>query len=273
MWVSRFYHAFPRIYADHPELRYIMLTLTVRNCRVVDLRSTMKDMNAAWDRMVKRRIWPAVGYVRSLEIPRAKDGAAHPHFHCLLAVPPGYFAGKNYINTAAWAHLWQECLRIDYTPICDVRIVKPKAWKELRRTSPLGVHEVMMDEVRHEVLSEAHSGLLADHDPLLHSIQPTKVEILLSAITEVIKYATKPEDMVADPDWLLELSDQLKNARAVALGGILRDYLSEDEPENLVTEDSEGLRDNPGGIHFGWREDPRFAQYKRKKEHQTSKIA
>ena len=88
---------------------------------------------------------------------------------------------------------------------------------------------------------------------------------MLSAITEVIKYAVKPSDMIADPGWLLDLSDQLRNARAVALGGILRDYLSEQEPEDLVTENTEANKENPGGIHFGWREDPRFAQYKRKR--------
>ena len=109
MWVSRFYHAFPRIHRDHPEWRYVMLTLTVRNCSVLDLRRTITDMNRAWDRLVKRNVWPAVGYVRSLEITRGKDGSAHPHFHCLLAVEPSYF-GRKYLSTAKWAALWQEAL-------------------------------------------------------------------------------------------------------------------------------------------------------------------
>ncbi len=274
MWVARFYHAFPRIYADHPELRYIMLTLTVRNCRVLDLRTTIKQMNAGWDRLTKRRTWPAVGFVRSLEITRGKDGSAHPHFHCLLAVPPGYFAGKNYLSAAKWAALWQEALRTDYTPICDVRAVKPKEWDHLRHTSPLGVQEVMMDEVRNAIISPdtfdkggaSSLGGPGAYEAEFDAIRPTKVEVLLSAITEVIKYAVKPDDMVADPDWLLELSDQLRNARSVALGGILREYLSEQEPENLVSEDEASTEKNPGGVHFGWREDPRFAQYKRKRE-------
>ncbi len=265
MWVARFYRAFPRIYADHPELRYIMLTLTVRNCRALDLRTTIRDMNAAWDRMTKRKAWPAVGFVRSLEITRGDDGMAHPHFHCLLAVEPGYFVGRKYLSTAKWATMWQEALRVDYTPICDARAVKPKVWEKLRSESPLGRQEVMMDEVRHQVVWDASTGTMGAHDPAHDSIQPTKVEIMLSAITEVIKYAVKPDDMVADPDWLLELSDQLRNSRAVALGGILREYLSEQEPESLVSEDEESTKGNMGGIHFGWREDPRLAQYKRKR--------
>lgn len=270
MWVARFYHAFPRIYADHPDLRYILLTLTVQNCRVLDLRSTIRDMNTAWDRMTKRKQWPAVGFVRSLEVTRGKDGTAHPHFHCLIAVRPGYFDGKNYLSTAKWASMWQEALRTEYAPIVDARTVKPKDYSESRGKtvwkgdSALEAHELAVDEVRNAVLSEVGQSI-RPYDVAHDAIRPTPAEVLLSAITEVIKYAVKADDMIADPDWLLELSDQLRNSRAVALGGILREYLSEQEPENLVSEDEESTKANPGGVHFGWREDPRHANYKRKR--------
>lgn len=254
MWVARFYHAFPKIYANHPEWRYIMITLTVRNCRVLDLRRTIKTMSEAWKRLTERKVWPAVGFVRSLEVTRGKDGSAHPHFHCLLAVKPSYF-GKNYLSTAKWAELWREALRVAYTPICDTRIVKPKPWTEWRLKSSLGEREVHMDEVRSAILfpdrydlsgGKSHSA----YEPLI----PSKAEIVLSAITEVIKYAVKPDDMIRDPAWLLELSSQLRDSKAVALGGELRKYLSEKEPEGLITESVEELAGNDGGIHFGWRE-------------------
>jgi hypothetical protein len=90
------------------------------------------------------------------------------------------------------------------------------------------------------------------------------MEVLLSAIAEVIKYAVKPDDMVRDPLWLIELSSQLRNSRTVALGGELRKYLSEKEPENLVTESIEDLSENNGGVHFGWRE--QLKRYQRKKK-------
>lgn len=273
MWVARFYDSFPRIYANHPEMRYILLTLTVKNCRVLDLRRTIQDMNAAWDRMTKRKVWPALGFVRSLEITRSKDGTAHPHFHCLLAVPPSYF-GRNYLSTAKWVQLWQSCLRVDYTPICDVRIVKPKDYSKdhgltvWRHESELERFELGLDSVRNAVLDGTQE--MNPYDAVHDAIKPTPVEVLLSAITEVIKYAVKPADMVADPDWLLEMADQLRHSRAVALGGMFRDYLSDDEPKNLVTENSDATKANPGGVFFGWREDPRFAQYKRKKNSEAA---
>ena len=266
MWVARFYHAFPKIYADHPDLRYVLLTLTVRNCPVLKLRETIREMNNAWQRLIQRKIWPAAGFVRSLEITRAKDGAAHPHYHCLLAVPPSYFNGRKYISTAKWAEMWREALRIDYTPICDVRLVKPKKWEKLRQTSPLGLQEVLMDEVRSAIISpEAYNegGGREFYDSDFEALQPTPVEVLLSSITEVIKYAVKPADMVADPDWLLALADELRNARSVAVGGILRQYLSEEEPQNLVTENEDEIMNNPGGVLFGWRE--QYNRYKREK--------
>ena len=260
MWVSRFYHAFPRIYADHPEWRYIMLTLTVRNCSVLDLRRTITDMNRAWDRLAKRKVWPAVGFVRSLEITRGKDGSAHPHFHCLLAVTPSYFTGRKYISTAKWAALWREVLRVDYTPICEVHAVKPRPWSKLRKESPLGLHEVKMDEIRNAIVGPDAFDLNGAprlgggnvYDPERDALQPSPWEIVAGAVVECIKYAVKPDDMLADPLWLIELSTQLKNSKAVALGGEFRRYLSEDEPENLVTEESDTL--NAGGVHFGWRE-------------------
>lgn len=259
MWISRFYKAFPVIYANHPEWRYIMLTLTVKNCQVVDLRSTISDMNKAWDRMTKRKIWPALGFVRTLEVTRSKDGSAHPHFHCLLAVPPGYFVGRKYLSTAKWANLWADCLRVDYTPICEVHTVKPRDYSGLKgqtiwETPEQEAFELGMDEVRNGVLLH---GQGKDDTP----INPTKVEILVSAVVEVIKYAVKPDDMMADPDWLIELSTQLRNSKAVFLGGELRKYLAEEEPENLINEGELTEPDTGKEISFGWRE--RVRRYKK----------
>lgn len=228
MWVARFYHAFPKIYADHPDLRYVLLTLTVRNCPVLELRSTIQQMNGAWQRLIQRKFWPALGFVRSLEVTRSEDGSAHPHYHCLLAVPPSYF-GKNYLSTAKWAVLWQEALRADYTPICDVRLVKPRQPSQSR--------------------SEA----------VLAPSVPVPVDVLLSSITEVIKYAVKPSDL-ADSDFLLTVVDQLRNMRSVAVGGLFKQYLIADEPDDLVTE-ADSVEGNPGGVLFGWREE--YSRYRR----------
>ena len=91
--------------------------------------------------------------------------------------------------------------------------------------------------------------------PQSEPFQVSKLDHLFSAIKEVIKYTVKPDDMTLDPEWLIELSTQLRNSRAVALGGEFKQYLSDDEPttQELVGE-SENKQENDGGIWFGWRE-------------------
>ena len=105
MWQARVYHALPRLIADYPDTRFLFLTLTIRNCAVQDLRKTLGVLGAGWKRLTELRTWPAIGWVRSVEITRGKNGSAHPHYHCLLMVPPTYFQG-DYLKQKDWAELW-----------------------------------------------------------------------------------------------------------------------------------------------------------------------
>ena len=127
MWQARFLKALPSIEQAHPTARWLFITLTVRNCMVTDLRRTIQDMNKAWHRLVQRKEFDVVqGWIRTTEVTRGRDDSAHPHFHVLMMVKPGYFAGKNYVTQQRWTELWQECARLDYTPIVHVQAVKPK---------------------------------------------------------------------------------------------------------------------------------------------------
>lgn len=263
MWVSRFFDAFPRIYAAHPEMRYIMLTLTVRNCKITELRATIKQMNAAWQRLTQRKGYPAEGFVRSLEITPEKDlyqnskgeksdtpkrgyslvrkarpDYCHPHFHILLAVLPSYFNGRSYLSKDAWAEFWQEAMRIDYKPVCDVRIVKSRKDK-----APIEVEGIELPE----------------------SI-PDPMQVLMSAVTETIKYTTKPADMVKEKSWLLEMANQMRNVRSVALGGIFKKFLKEtdDDIQDLITAsetEADKAIKNEGGVYFNFVGDVK--RYKR----------
>ena len=50
---------------------------------------------------------------------------AHPHFHVMLLVPPSYF-GRNYVKQTRWQQEWEMAMRLDYTPVVDVRRAKSK---------------------------------------------------------------------------------------------------------------------------------------------------
>ena len=124
MWKARAFQALPKIIDEYPKYRWLFLTLTVKNCNVMDLKATIKHLNQSWQRFSQRKCFPAVGWLKSLEVTRSRNGSAHPHFHCLLLVKPSYFRGKDYIRQSEWCDLWQSALRVGYQPIIDIQSVK-----------------------------------------------------------------------------------------------------------------------------------------------------
>ncbi|HHA2898946.1 TPA: protein rep [Stenotrophomonas maltophilia] len=230
MWKARFFEALDKAPTTVPELEtaaWLLLTLTVRNCEITDLRATLKDMREGWRRLINRKAGPMAnvgGWIRTAEITRGKDGSAHPHFHVLLAVPPSYF-GKRYVSKAKWAEAWKDALRLDYEPVVDIRRVKPKG---------------------------EHSA------PAV-------------AAAEVLKYATKAGDLLADKDWALELFRQTFRTRAIASGGWLKDALREDEEtqQDLIAGEGEGddgeADEAAPVVRFDWHGGP-VKRYRRRRE-------
>ena len=122
-WKARALKSLPLVVSDYPDYRWLFLTLTQRNCSVTELRDTVTEMNKSFARLTKLKKWPAVGWIKSLEITRGQDGYAHPHFHCLLIAPLSYF-GRNYLNYDEWSILWQRAARLDYKPQVYIRAIK-----------------------------------------------------------------------------------------------------------------------------------------------------
>jgi len=185
MWKARLGKALPLIERDYPKVRWLHLTLAIRNCEITSLRDTLKLMNDSWKRVTKLKKFPAIGYFKSLEITRGQDGTAHPHFHILLMVEPKYFGG-NYINQKQWIEMWKKSLRVDYDPTAHIQSIK----------------------------------VLGDNGNILE------------AVKEVAKYTVKGDDLIAEKGWLKELTRQVHKTRAISLGGILKEYLSENEATN-----------------------------------------
>ncbi len=123
MWKAKAYKILPKIVIEYPTYRWLFVTLTVRNCPIIDLSATLDWMHESFKRLTKLKSFPAIGWIKSTEVTRGKDGSAHPHFHCLLMVRPSYF-GKNYMKQCEWVDLWRRSLRIDYNPVLDVQAIK-----------------------------------------------------------------------------------------------------------------------------------------------------
>ena len=113
--------------------RFIFCTLTVRNCSGGELPLLVDRMQKAWNRMMTYKDIKAAfrGWFRALEIVRHPDYRPdieyHPHFHIIFAVNPSYFTDtKIYVSTQKMVRLWGKAMQIDYDPVCDLRVVRPK---------------------------------------------------------------------------------------------------------------------------------------------------
>lgn len=248
MWRARFLEAVPKILEAYPKHSFIFLTLTVRNCELAELRETVQLMNKAWGRLSDLKEFPAKGFVRSLEVTRNSEAdQAHPHFHALLMVPDSYFK-KTYLSQKRWRELWQRSLRIDYDPWINVKKVRPDF-----KGTPAKFY---------------------DGDTQFISGGAETVG-LHKALCETLKYSVKPGDLIggsivgpdfnlrADPRnevnaaWLVELTKQMHNLRATTVGGVFRQFLKEEEPEDLIhpdgQADDEDLQEEDIRLFFGWR--------------------
>jgi plasmid rolling circle replication initiator protein Rep len=218
MWQARIRRALPKLVVDYPHVRFLFATFTVKNCDVHLLRLTLGEMRKAWKRLIELKVFPAIGWVRSTEITRGRDGRAHPHFHCLLMVQPEYFKA-DYLKQPEWAALWRQSLRVDYTPVVDIRVVDPE-YQPWRRT------EVMVD---HPVWNAA---------------------------AEILKYSVKVSDMLKDDKWFLTVSDETWKIRAVAVGGVLKQYLKDRAREDLLEEpgDAPPSAEESKRLYFNWKQ-------------------
>lgn len=204
MWKAKAYKILPKIVEQYPTHRWLFVTLTMKNVPIGELRKTLTDMNRGFQRLSQLKAFPAIGWLRSTEVTRGRDGSAHPHFHCLLMVPASYF-GRNYIKQVEWVAMWRKSMRLEYDPVMDVQAVK-------QGNKPMEL------------------------------------------VPELLKYCTKESDLVADREWFLDLTRQMSKMRAIATGGVLKEYLREleQEPEDLIGEGDEEPQSDDWSLLFGW---------------------
>jgi plasmid rolling circle replication initiator protein Rep len=174
MWKAKAYQVLPKIVSKYPDHRWLFMTLTQKNVPIADLRETLTQMNRGFKRMVERKAFPAIGWLRSMEVTRGRDGNAHPHFHCLLMVPRSYF-GRNYLKQTEWVQLWRESMRLDYNPIMDIQAVRegtspssliPELLKYCTKESDMVVDREWFLELTsqlHKMRAIATGGVLKEH--------------------------------------------------------------------------------------------------------------
>jgi plasmid rolling circle replication initiator protein Rep len=131
------------------------MTLTLRNCPAEELSSALDILLRGWHELEKNRLVKGIikGYFRAVEITYDGDkiigqrryaecreyydrqgikpgdvnpnfDTFHPHIHAIVLLDQSYFQGPDYLKTSEWAALWQQAARLDYDPVCDIRVCK-----------------------------------------------------------------------------------------------------------------------------------------------------
>lgn len=120
----------------HSKARFLFLTLTVRNITGQELNQAMKDILIGFNRLFKYKKVDRnmIGFLRATEVTYSKElDSYHPHLHVLLMVKPGYFRSKDdYLTQEEWTALWRKAMKLDYTPVVDIRAVKADKGKGLK---------------------------------------------------------------------------------------------------------------------------------------------
>lgn len=127
-WQSRFLLDIPHFINQNKNVRFLFLTLTVKNCLLKNISDTIDWINKSYAKLVNYPSWPALGWFKSLELSFNK-GLVHPHYHCLLAIPSIYYQ-DNYLHQSDWVALWRKALKVDYDPLVWVTKINPKDFKK-----------------------------------------------------------------------------------------------------------------------------------------------
>lgn len=130
----KIYGATSRIldYIDTTEggaVKYLFLTLTVRNVPLPRLSETIDHMAEAYHRMTMNKAWKrrVLGAMRTLEVTiNPETHEAHPHYHLILAVPKSYASKRDklYWTHEDWRMQWQQAARLDYAPQVSIERVR-----------------------------------------------------------------------------------------------------------------------------------------------------
>ena len=203
-WRRRFFQGLPEFHSDFPTHRPIFLTLTVKNCRIEDLRDTISQMNKGLKRLTLLSMFPTKFWFRRTEVTlqRLKKGEigggyfVHPHMHLLLMVPASYFS-HGYIKKSDWQKSWMMSARLDYPPVIDVR----------RATAPCSSGGATIAQSR-------------------------------TAALEASKYATKATDLINMGSPLGEYHRQVKGLRLSASSASFKPYIADSPIDDSELTDS-----------------------------------
>jgi plasmid rolling circle replication initiator protein Rep len=208
---------------------FVFLTLTCKNMVGEQLNSQLNILFSAYKALCLRKRFKAAvhGWCRTLEVTyNWKSKEYHPHFHCILAVDKTYFTSSLYITQDEFCLMWQDCLKVAYKPIVDIR-----TFTESEKGKGKEVAEVAKYTIK-------ASNIMAN----LQEVSKYGQDIL----NEAKRITDKITDEIV---WVLDAA--LSNRRLIGYGGIFKQQhkaLNLDEiDDDLIHTKDDGT---PSGLNY-----------------------
>lgn len=178
---------------------FIFVTLTVPNVLPCELRSTIKEMNRSYRKMMKFKEFKQFkGWIRTLEITYNNEQEAHPHFHCVFVCEKGYFSRTNkiYINAknGDLSKLWSRAYKSAQPLICDLR--KIKANGKGKNDLDSGIAELAKYVTKSTDIKKLEKEWFAIVDEQLHGLR-------FIATSQNIKLDEDAEQELSEIEWQL----------------------------------------------------------------------
>jgi len=107
-----------------------------------------------------------------------------------LAVKPNYFS-RGYVSQPQWVNYWQESLNVSYTPVVDVKVVKPNP---NYKHDPLGLEQAIIHTAKYCV---KHTDMIVNQDWLIElttQLHGTKHIVLGGLLKKYVNSSEPKED-------------------------------------------------------------------------------
>jgi plasmid rolling circle replication initiator protein Rep len=210
-----------RVLADYPNIQFVFLTLTVKNCELEGLSDAIKHYLQSYRRFLAcKRVKSAFkGTFRSLEVTyNPVTNTFHPHLHCVAAVNKHYFSSRDYIKHPEIKALWKRSTKADYEPNCYIEKIKPRN----KRLNTIQEDINLMDKT------------LIENALVAGGAEVAKYSVKVGDITNPLIKPDDSKEMVRtkialreDPDWqgevLRHLINGIKRHRLIAYTGIFKE--------------------------------------------------
>lgn len=197
------------------DVRFIFLTLTIRNVEGPELGEALTDLTQGWHRLLMHRAIrrAVVGSFRAIEITRGdnrwhedkrtgrrrfyEDKGYHPHIHAILAVPSSYFGGTGlYLSKDEWIEHWRVALGVSYDPSIDIEVTKARGERPGSQASALEAAKYAVKSstyIDRTQPLERQVGIVRDYTAALHGRRLTSFTGILKTAARTLK-AERMED-------------------------------------------------------------------------------